>query len=153
MSAGGRTYDVPYHDPPASDLLALHALVFPISVRFGRLPRRLQPLRLLKSFPSDGSIHWISPFLHEVRSTIDNAKIPVCSWETRWAWSGKILGDFNSDAAPVPWNHQTKRLLHIWNLYQFFQLIQSPRRITADPGITTDLFITNNPGKCLAYRH
>ena len=28
-------------DPPASDLLALHALVVPLSLPFGRLPRRL----------------------------------------------------------------------------------------------------------------
>ena len=33
--------NVPYRDPPASDLLALHALVFPLSFPFGRLPRRL----------------------------------------------------------------------------------------------------------------
>ena len=28
-------------DPPASDLLAFHALVFSVSLPFGRLPRRL----------------------------------------------------------------------------------------------------------------
>ena len=33
---------VPYRDPPAFDLLALHALVFPLSFPFGRLPRRLE---------------------------------------------------------------------------------------------------------------
>ena len=33
---------VPYRDPPASDLLALHAFVFPLSFPFGRLPRRLK---------------------------------------------------------------------------------------------------------------
>ena len=32
---------VPYRDPPASDLLALHALIFPLSFPFGRLPRTL----------------------------------------------------------------------------------------------------------------
>ena len=32
-----------YRDPPASDLLALHALVFPLSFPFGRLPRRPFP--------------------------------------------------------------------------------------------------------------
>ena len=37
MSPGGSRY----RDPPASDLLAFHALVFPHSLPFGRLSRRL----------------------------------------------------------------------------------------------------------------
>ena len=37
MSAGGRRY----RDPPASDPLALHALVFPLSLPLGRLSRKL----------------------------------------------------------------------------------------------------------------
>ena len=36
-----------YRDPPASDLLALHALVFALSLPFGRL--RVLPRRLLAS--------------------------------------------------------------------------------------------------------
>ena len=41
-SAGGRRN----RDPPASDLLVLHALVFPLSFPFGRLPRRLDLLTI-----------------------------------------------------------------------------------------------------------
>ena len=41
MSVGGKRNDL-----PASDLLALHALVFPLSFPFGRLPRRLRGLWL-----------------------------------------------------------------------------------------------------------
>ena len=37
----GREVKMSYGDPPASDLLALHALVFLFSLPFGRLPRRL----------------------------------------------------------------------------------------------------------------
>ena len=38
MSAGG---SIPHRNPPSSDLLALHALFFPLSLHFGLLPRRL----------------------------------------------------------------------------------------------------------------
>ena len=41
MSAGRRS------DPPASDHLALHALVFPLSLPLGRLPCRLGVLLLV----------------------------------------------------------------------------------------------------------
>ena len=37
----GREESQNKRDPSASDLLALHALVFPLSFPFGRLPRRL----------------------------------------------------------------------------------------------------------------
>ena len=46
-----------YRDPPASDLLALHALVFPLSFPFGRLPRRLRQKK--KTF----SLYRFLPFL------------------------------------------------------------------------------------------
>ena len=38
---GGKSKWAREGDPPASDLLALHALVFPLSFPFGRLPRKL----------------------------------------------------------------------------------------------------------------
>ena len=34
------------NDPPASDLLVLHSLVFPLSLPFGHLPRRLHLIYL-----------------------------------------------------------------------------------------------------------
>ena len=43
----GRKVKMSYRDPPASDLLALHALVFALSLPFGRL--RVLPRRLLAS--------------------------------------------------------------------------------------------------------
>ena len=40
---------VPYRDLPASDLLALNALVLPLSLPFGRLPRRLMMMMMIKT--------------------------------------------------------------------------------------------------------
>ena len=48
VSAGGRRYGVPYRDPPATDLVALHALVFPLPLPFRHLPRRLEVTLMLK---------------------------------------------------------------------------------------------------------
>ena len=61
MSAGGRK--VPYRNPPESDLLALHWLVFPLSLPFGRQPRRLSvdgrfKCRNKASFSSFSGVVW-----------------------------------------------------------------------------------------------
>ena len=51
MRAGERRSPtaIPYRDPP--DLLTLHALVFPLSLPFGRLPRRLTVFKLTYHVP------------------------------------------------------------------------------------------------------
>ena len=51
MSAGGRK--VPYRNPPESDLLALHWLLFPLSLPFGRLPHRLPFAKRVNSVQSN----------------------------------------------------------------------------------------------------
>ena len=60
-----------------------------------------------------------------------------------------ILGDLNCDLSSRPLNQQSENLLQMINLYQLYQLIKEPTRITLTSKTLIDLVITNKPGNYL----
>ena len=57
-----------------------------------------------------------------------------------------ILSDLNCDLSSRPLYQQSENLLQMINLYQLYQLIKEPTRITPTSKTLIDLVITNKPG-------
>ena len=60
-----------------------------------------------------------------------------------------ILGDLNCDLSSRPLYQQSENLLQMIDLYQLYQLIKEPTRITPTSKTLIDLVITNKPGNYL----
>ena len=59
-----------------------------------------------------------------------------------------ILGDdLNCDESATPCDHKISRLLEIYNILQYQQLIEQPTRVTKGTSTTIDIFLTNVPNK------
>jgi len=58
-----------------------------------------------------------------------------------------ILGDINCDVLAYPLDGHTKALNQICDVYQLFQMINKPTRVTPSTSTLIDLVLTNCPEK------
>ena len=59
------------------------------------------------------------------------------------------MGDLNCDISKTPQDPNTRKLLFSFSLYQFYQLINEPTRVTRTSATMIDLFFTNKPENIL----